>query len=75
MIVYENEVINLPTFVITSAQGTATTDAEANANITVSLAITSNTGVVLVWGEIDESQTPSYSAINESQTPSWTEVA
>jgi len=75
VIVYENEVINLPTLAITSGQGTASTDAEANANITVSLAITSNTGVVLVWGEIDESQTPSYSAIDESQTPSWTEVA
>jgi len=30
---------------------------------------------VLVWGEIDESQTPSYSTISETQTPNWEEVA
>ena len=73
-IIFENEVVNLPTFAITSAQGTSSTVAKANVT-PVGLSITTSTGVVLVWGEIDESQTPSYSAINESQTPSWTEVA
>lgn len=75
VIVFENEVVNLPTLAITSALGTAITDAEANANITVSLLISSGRGVVLVWSEIDESQTPRYGTINETQTPTWTEVA
>ena len=37
--------------------------------------ITTGIGTVLVWGEIDESQTPSYSTISETQTPNWEEVA
>jgi len=31
-------------------------------------------GLVLVWGNIDDSQTPSYSVIDESQTPSWSSI-
>jgi hypothetical protein len=74
VIVYENEVVNLPTFAITSALGTATTVAKANVT-PIGLGITSGTGVVLVWGEIDETQTPNYAIISQTQTPSWTEVA
>ena len=75
VIIFENEVVNLPTFAITSSLGTALTNAQATATITDSFGITTNLGVVLVWGEIDQSQTPSYSAIDESQTPDWQEVA
>ena len=74
VIVYENELINLPTFAITSSLGTALTNAQATATITDGLGITTNLGVVLVWGKIDESQTPSYSAIDESQTPSYSAI-
>ena len=72
--VYENEIINAPSFSITSSLGSVTTSAEATATITDSLAITTDLGLVLVWGDINESQSPSYSVINESQTPSYSVI-
>ena len=30
---------------------------------------------VLVWGLVDDTQTPNYANINSTQTPNWEEVA
>jgi hypothetical protein len=72
--IYENEIVNAPSLAITSSLGSVTTSAEATATVT-GLSVTTDLGLVLVWGDIDESQTPSYSAIDESQTPDWQEEA
>ena len=53
---------------------TGTVKANATATITDSLVITNSVGSVLVWGQIDEAQTPSYSTIDESQTPSYDSI-
>ena len=72
--IYENEVINLPSFSISSGLGTVSTVAKATVTITDSLVITNSLGAVLIWGEIDQSQTASYSTIDESQTPSYDSI-
>ena len=47
----------------------------AKANIIPELnAMTGLVGDVLVWGLVDEDQTPSYSPVDESQSPSYTTV-
>jgi len=74
VIIYENEVINAPSLAITSSIGSVSTNADATATITDSLEISTALGLVLVWGNIDDSQTPSYSVIDESQTPSWSSI-
>ena len=48
--------------------------AEANIYPT-SVNATGNLGSILVWGLIDDSQTPNYSTILTTQNPSWSEVA
>ena len=73
VIVHENEVINMPTFAVTSALGSVSTDAEANVTPT-GVAATASVATVLVYGEIDTSQTPSYSEIATSQTPNYTTI-
>ena len=69
----------------TSQLGTATVDAEAKVSVT-GLELTSAVGTVLIWGEVDDDQTPNWSEINDgvsdgwstiddSQTPNWDEIA
>jgi len=72
--VYHNAIVEVTGLAITSAIGAVSTTADANVSLT-GVAITSSLGSVLIWGLIDESQTPSYSGIDESQTADWEEVA
>ena len=63
----------MPSFAVTSALGTVSTDAEANVvptgqSVTVSLAS------VLVYGEVDTSQTPNFSDVATTQTPNYTTI-
>jgi hypothetical protein len=73
VIVHENEVINMPTFAVTSALGSVSTIAKANV-IPTGVAATASVATVLIYGEIDTSQTPSYSEIATSQTPNYTTI-
>jgi hypothetical protein len=73
VIIHENEVINAPTFAVTSGLGTPTVVAKANA-ITVGVSLTASPGAIFVWGEIDDAQTPSYSEIATSQSPNYTSI-
>ena len=57
-------------FGLTASIGSVTTTAKAKAH-PVGVSITTSLGVVLVWGEIDESETPNYQAIDEAQTPNY----
>ena len=73
VIVHENEVINLPSFSLTSGLGTATTTAKANVTPDT-FAITTSLGTPLLYGQVDTSQTPSFSDIATSQTPNYTSI-
>jgi hypothetical protein len=73
VIVHENEVINMPTFAVTSSLGSVSTIAKANVTPT-GVAATASVATVLIYGEIDTSQTPSYSEIATSQTPNYTTI-
>lgn len=73
--VHESIVTSLPTLAITSGFNAGTARANADVLITDSFVVTNTVGSVLVWGQIDESQTPSYSTIDESQNATWQEVA
>ena len=74
VIVHENEVINLPSFSLTTSIGAVTVTATANVTPT-GVEITASPGFILVYGEIDTDQTPNYSEITTSQTPGYSEVA
>ena len=58
----------------TGAVGSLTVNAKANIVPELS-AMTGLVGGVLVWGLVDEDQTPSYSPVDESQSPSYTTVS
>ena len=58
----------------TSGLGSLLISAKANI-IPVGQVGTVGTPVVLVWGEIDDSQTPNYSSINTTQSPNYTSVS
>ena len=73
--VHESIVQSLPTLAITSGFNAGTARANADVLITDSFVVTNSVGSVLVWGQIDESQTPSYTTIDESQNATWQEVA
>ena len=59
---------------VTGSLGSITTDAEANVFPT-GVSAAAETGVILVWGEVDDSQTISWETISDAQTPGWEEVA
>ena len=73
VIVHENEVINLPSFSMTSSLGTATTTADANVT-PESVSVSASLGNLLVYGQVDTSQTPSFSDIATSQSPNYTSI-
>ena len=58
----------------TGSAGAITPDAEANVFPT-GVSAAAETGVILVWGEVDDSQTISWETISDAQTPGWEEVA
>jgi len=72
--VHENEVINLPSFALTTAVDSVTVVAKANIT-PIGVSSTFAVGPILVWGEIDTDQTPSYNEINDGQTPSYSAVS
>ena len=74
VIVHENEVINMPSFAVTSAIGAVTTVAKANV-VPPGQSGTVSLSSVLVYGEIDTSQTPNFSDVTTTQTPNYSDVA
>ena len=58
----------------TSSLGSVTTISKANVSVT-GLSATGFVTNVLVWGLVDDTQTPNYANINSTQTPNWEEVA
>jgi hypothetical protein len=64
----------MPSFAITSAISTVTTNAAANV-VPTGQAATFSTGSIFLWNEIDDSQTPNYSGVATSQTPTYSGVA
>lgn len=58
----------------TSALGTAIGGGGATVTVT-GVSATGSVNTVLVWGVIDTSQTPNFSAISTSQTPNWQNVS
>jgi hypothetical protein len=73
VIVHENEVINMPSLSVTSSLASVTTSAAANVTPD-SVSFTASLGVPLVYGQIDTSQTPSFSNIATSQSPNYTSI-
>ena len=73
IIVHENEVINLPSFAITSALASVSTIAKANVTPTPQ-SITVSLGALLIYGEVDTSQTPNFSDVATTQTPNYTTI-
>ena len=60
---------------VAATGGVGSLTVNAKANIVPELnAMTGLVGDVLVWGLVDEDQTPSYSPVDESQSPSYTTV-
>jgi len=72
VIVHENEVVNLPSFLITSAQqgGAVVVNAEHKVHIT-GVSADFGIGFPLVWSVIDTGQTPNYNDVSTTQTPSY----
>ena len=69
-----NNILPITLGAITSGLGSVVTTGIANIYPT-SVNATGNLGSILVWGLIDDSQTPNYSIISTTQTPNWSEVA
>lgn len=57
----------------TTALGTVTTSGDCNV-FPVSVVAVGNVTRVLVWGQIDDSQTPNWQAVNDTQASGWTPV-
>jgi hypothetical protein len=53
--------------------GTAAVSAAANVNVT-GVQATGYIASVLVWGIINDNQTPNWQTINDSQTGTWVQV-
>ena len=68
---YKRQVIEVSGFGLTTSVGAVTTAAKANVTPT-GVSATASVGKVLIWGEVDTSQTPDYSNIATSQTPNYT---
>jgi len=64
---------NVSGFEITSSLGTVSTIAKANVTPTGQVG-TTGTPFVLVWGEVDDGQTPNWSTIDDSQTSGWSTI-
>ena len=58
----------------TGSAGAITTDAKASVFPT-GVSAAAETGVILVWGEVNDSQTRNWGTVTTSQTPGWEEVA
>ena len=71
--VYENEVIELTGFGLASSIGAVSTVAKANVTPEGQSA-TASVGIILIWGEVDTSQTPDYQNVATSQTPNYTTI-
>ena len=39
------------------------------------VSVTISINNLIVWGEVDDSQTPNYQSVSDSQTVDWQEVA
>ena len=70
---YENEVIELTGFGLASSIGAVSTVAKANVTPEGQSA-TASVGIILIWGEVDTSQTPDYQNVATSQTPNYTTI-
>ena len=64
---------NTVSFVGVSATGFAALVSPSSSIITIPAGVVGYGGLasVLVWGLVDENQTPGWQSINEAQTPSW----
>jgi len=72
--VHHNAKFNIDGVSASSSLGSITTISKANVSVT-GLSATGFVTNVLVWGLIDDTQTPNYANINSTQTPNWEEVA
>ena len=68
-----NNNISVTGYGLTSGLGTVVTIANANVTPT-SVSANGEVGIVLVWSEIDDSQSSNFSAITDTQTPGWSEI-
>jgi len=60
----------------TSALGTETVQADANMSVdNENVLATGQITDLLVWGLVDDSQTPNYSTVTTTQSPNWSDVA
>ena len=64
----------MPSFAVTSAISSVSTIAKANAPVLGQSAIM-GLGSILLYGEVDTSQTPVYSEVDDSQTANFSDVA
>ena len=64
----------MPSLAITSAISTVTTNAAANV-VPAGQAATFDTGSILIWSVINDSQDPDYSGVATSQNPNYSGVA
>jgi hypothetical protein len=59
---------------MSSAVGSVSTQAGAIVSLT-GISITASPGFIMVYGDIDTNQTPSYAEVSTTQTPGYSEVA
>ena len=74
VIVFENEVVNLTGFAITSTIGAVAPDAEAVVTLETLDPSIFAVGTLLVYDQISTAQTPNYSNVATSQTPTYTRI-
>jgi hypothetical protein len=71
--IISNNIISVTLDAATSGLGSVTAAGTA-AVVLEGVVGTTGTTHLLVWGEVDDSQTPNWSEISDSQTPSWSGV-
>ena len=72
--VHHNAKFNIDGVSATGDVGSVSTISKANVSVT-GVSATGFITNVLVWGLIDDTQTPNYDNINTNQTPEWEDVA
>ena len=69
-------IISVTSVAATGSVGSVTVTAGTGATIEAAgIEATGGAGTINIWGPVDTSQTPSWTAITDSQTPNWSEVA